>query len=256
MRYPSPIVVVPDLHQDIDFLTRVLQSIDRHAPAQVVFLGDYFDSYEPELEDEDLFREYCKILGNVASSQNGNAVFLWGNHDLPYYLARYRIDPLLPKPPKGTVGMLSQFTWKKAEIIEEELGVEFWRKLEIATTADGFLLSHAGMHRQWLQDASPDATHRQLSRDWNRLMQDFKFHYEQDLFWLVEPIIARGGSSPVGGPLWLDWPREFQDIPGLPQIVGHSRGARMRQKGESFCIDCCQTGYAVLQNGKIEMQHE
>ena len=33
---------------------------------------------------------------------------------------------------------------------------------------------------------------------------------------------SRGGYDRVGGPLWLDWSREFRPIAGLNQIVGHT----------------------------------
>jgi hypothetical protein len=33
---------------------------------------------------------------------------------------------------------------------------------------------------------------------------------------------SRGGYDRVGGPLWLDWSREFRPVAGLNQIVGHT----------------------------------
>ena len=35
---------------------------------------------------------------------------------------------------------------------------------------------------------------------------------------------ARHGDAPVGGLTWLDWAEEFAPIPGIHQIVGHSKG--------------------------------
>lgn len=31
---------------------------------------------------------------------------------------------------------------------------------------------------------------------------------------------------------------EFEAIPGLTQVFGHTRGNGIRQEGENFCIDC------------------
>jgi len=52
---------------------------------------------------------------------------------------------------------------------------------------------------------------------------------------------CRGGTASQGGPLWLDWNEEFEAIRELPQIVGHTRSISLRQRENSFCIDCSQT---------------
>lgn len=53
---------------------------------------------------------------------------------------------------------------------------------------------------------------------------------------------ARGGDCPVGGLTWLDWNREFVPIPGLNQIVGHTRRDgevrhRSTPESDNWCID-------------------
>ena len=70
---------------------------------------------------------------------------------------------------------------------------------------------------------------------------------------------ARNGSSPYGGPLWLDWNHEFEGFPneeGLwsPQIVGHTQGVGVRMKKGSINLDC-GLKYCALVNyqGGIEI---
>ncbi len=58
---------------------------------------------------------------------------------------------------------------------------------------------------------------------------------------------------PFGGPLWLDWNREFEDALEVSQIVGHTRCVKQTQKGRSFCIDLAQAAYAVVENGEVQL---
>ena len=47
--------------------------------------------------------------------------------------------------------------------------------------------------------------------------------------------------------LWCDWNEEFVDDLPFPQIVGHTADAKPRRKGRSWCLDCGQTHYGVLE---------
>jgi hypothetical protein len=62
---------------------------------------------------------------------------------------------------------------------------------------------------------------------------------EPHWFWSVG--MARGGFTPVGGLLWCDWSREFQPVPGLNQVMGHTPARTFRtirgMTSENWCID-------------------
>jgi hypothetical protein len=121
-----------------------------------------------------------------------------------------------------------------------------WR---LAATAHGYLLSHAGVARRyWPWSAAPDAAGQaraflsQADEAWERWL----LKNEEGPLFEVGP--GRGGrDAPVGGPLWLDWDKEFVDDLPLPQVVGHTRGRDARRKDRSWCIDAAQGCVALIE---------
>ena len=98
--------------------------------------------------------------------------------------------------------------------------------------AEGFLLSHAGVSQRLLD-------HHDITLD---------DYLEEGLFNQIGRV--RGGSAHVGGLYWCDWRDEFQPIDDVPQIVGHTRGDHIREKGGSYCIDVLEDG--AVQFGCID----
>ena len=201
--------VIGDVHGHIDRLDALLCRANAvHQDTQIVFLGDlgHFGK-DTSAGDTD-----CYML-----ARNLNAIILWGNHD------RAVVDPdnhsfrgyQHPGP--------SLQNW-----MEEQCD------MRIAHAADGFLLTHAGLHPAWAYDN----TMRSLSAEgWVGYLTNAPFD---------DPIIvniskSRGGYDHQGGILWRD-SREAL-YPGVKQIFGHTKGM-VRQyptnspDGElSYCID-------------------
>ena len=94
--------------------------------------------------------------------------------------------------------------------------------LEDYIWAEGFLLSHAGVSNRLLK-------YMDIS------LEDY---LAEENFYQIGRY--RGGRDPVGGLFWCDWNQEFEEVPGIPQIVGHTRGHEIRQKGNSYCVDCLE----------------
>lgn len=237
-------LVVPDVHQDLGFLERVVVRAVKEG-AVLVFLGDFVDGVNPQWRTPAALRAVAEALPELAESHEPGCVFLAGNHDVQaLQVARHRaalliagdeeqvakLDAALPGAP-GYGSLLG--AWSQA----------FLREWRLAEVAHGFLLSHAGVARRfWPWAASPEkagqaeAFLRETDAAWARwLLKD-----EEGPLFDVGP--GRGGRvAPVGGPLWLDWDSEFVDDLPLPQVVGHTRGREARRKDRSWCIDATQT---------------
>jgi hypothetical protein len=237
-------LVVPDVHQDLGFLERVVVRAVKEG-AGLVFLGDYVDGANPEWRAPAALRAVAEALPELAESHGPGCVFLAGNHDVQaLQVARHRaalliagdeeqvarLDAALPQA-ASYAGLLG--AWSQAFLQE-------WRMAEVV---HGFLLSHAGVARRfWPWGASPEragqteAFLRETDAAWARwLLKD-----EEGPLFDVGP--GRGGRvAPVGGPLWLDWDSEFVDDLPLPQVVGHTRAREARRKDRSWCIDAGQT---------------
>ena len=81
--------------------------------------------------------------------------------------------------------------------------------------------------------------------------------YHQPFHWIGNIGKSRNGPFDIGSPIWLDWDNEFKDDLNFPQIVGHTTSKRnLRNKGNSWCLDCLQTYYGVIENNKLIVKDE
>jgi len=244
-----PVLLVPDVHQDLRFLENAIALAQKEAAA-LCFLGDFVDGLNARWHTAAALKAIASQLAEVAQTHPHGCVILAGNHDVSALtLARLRARLLL----EGNTSKLTQLdsTLPAATAYTELLRLwptSFLKTWQIATIAHGFLLSHAGVSRRyWPWSAAPD-TERQTtiflkaSEDsWQNWLRDGT----EDLFFAVGP--ARGGrNAPVGGPLWLDWDAEFVDDLPLPQAVGHTRAKDVRHKDRSWCLDATQTHVGLL----------
>jgi len=120
--------------------------------------------------------------------------------------------------------------------------------LELCCVANGYILSHAGFHYKHFTPmiSEIENVHR-LYQQWENDKNSF---YHKAWHWIWDVGSARGGVHDVGSPVWLDWNDEFTDIPGFPQIVGHTNDDVPRQTGNSYCIDAYRSTYCILTPGK------
>ncbi|AKC83558.1 hypothetical protein IMCC26134_13650 [Verrucomicrobia bacterium IMCC26134] len=244
-----PVLVVPDVHQDLVFLQRAVALAEQEG-AGLAFLGDYVDSINPRWRNAQALEDIAKALPQLAQSHRHGCLFLAGNHDVmalktAHSRARQLIsghDDLIASLQAGL-----QPENNYSALIGAWPG-QFLHTWQIAAVCHGFILSHAGVARRfWPWAAAPDhigqtkAFIESSSRAWICWLEEGT---DNPLF-AVGP--ARGGKlSPIGGPLWMDWDAEFVDDLELPQIVGHTRGHEPRRKNRSWCIDASQSCVGLL----------
>jgi Calcineurin-like phosphoesterase len=244
-----PVLVVPDVHQDLGFLERAV-ALARQEGASLVFLGDYVDTIDPRWCGESALRAVAKALPEIAETHPHGCLFLAGNHDvMALQIAYSRARQLLSGDPArlAPVRDARQPDANYAALLGAwpQTFLKTWR---LAAVCHGFMLSHAGVARRfWLWDADTDTAGQtsafvaQSTRAWLDWLEQ---GVESPLF-AVGP--ARGGQlSPLGGPLWLDWDDEFVDDLALPQLVGHTRGREPRRKHRSWCLDASQSCAGLL----------
>jgi predicted phosphodiesterase len=233
-------LVIPDVHQDIDWVRRVL----KREPAcdLVVFLGDYFDSYQPPRLGADV-AETCAFMEAQRRALGRRVVFVLGNHDIQYLEAKPACDAhRTPRHLNYQCGAAYNHTTAKQ--VAKGLSLEFWHGARLFVSVNGWLLSHAGVAlRHWPQCATPAASIAALDEAALKALRFMKEGSNP----LLRAGLVRGGDAPVGGITWQDWDAEFSDDLPCPQIVGHTACAHLaRQKGRSWCIDGRQTTYGVL----------
>lgn len=246
----SRFLVIPDIHQDISFLSRILDREDLSRYEQVILLGDYFDARTAAFGGEQGTRMTAQLLQELVRAYPRKVRLCWGNHDIIYCrLREYVLRVGAAGIERDAQDPEMKETFERALWINEVWPGEMWFRLELAVRHEDLLLSHAGIHPQfWPQADSPGAALQELLTEWEGVIGNL---FENEEHPLLEAGPARGGQQPVGGPLWLDWDDEFVDEIPYWQIVGHSAGLEPRQKGRSWCIDCGQQAYGVVEDGEL-----
>ena len=246
------ILVIPDLHENLEFLKYIFAVEKTEDFDHIVMLGDYFDPHgDVETSDSKLQRVAGTLMG-LKELHGDRLHLICGNHDLPYYALRPACG--------GRQGQVNPFIsqWlrctslARAEIINELWDEDFWRSMEGAVLLDGWLFSHAGVHPNWWSKRRRSSQTRiaAFQAQWATAFDNIFEESENPIF---SAGLARGGVALYGGPLWLDWNREFDDELEVPQIVGHTCFAKQAQKGRSYCIDMGQTAYAIVENGEVQL---
>ena len=208
-------IIIPDLHNRVDWIEPFLSSISYD---RVVLLGDYFDDFGDTAKDIKKSANWLK-----QSLKHEERIHLFGTHDLWY---RYPYNPFL---------IASGNSGKKSEIISKILYEDDWNLLHFFYIEQTFLLTHAGLHPSFVKNDNPLFS--------LGLLIDEAISEIRNGF--IDPILnaglARGGNQPFGGITWLDWHDEFEIIPNLNQIVGHTQQKIPTEKStinsKNYCID-------------------
>jgi len=122
-------------------------------------------------------------------------------------------------------------------VFDRKKDIETLFKSHILITPE-FLVSHAGLTDQlWRKEhLTFENLEQRLIEGWSKTSS------------FVHQIGSyRGGFSSVGGLFWCDWNAEFEPIEGLTQVFGHTAGRGIRQRVNSFCIDCLDHEHSFLE---------
>ena len=222
--------------------------ISQENPDRVIFIGDYFDSFEisgvEQIQNFKEIIEYKKTSGK-------EVITLVGNHDHHYY-------PEVGYT--GTSGYQSRIAPSITQVINENR-----QHLQMAYSFDEFLFTHAGV--------SPTFMDGEFGEEgW---VEDNVVELLNDLFKYKPKSFDFNGTDPYGDntyqtPIWIR-PRSLMAVnkkhnKGLKkkyiQIVGHTQvkkldliGAQKAADGRYYLIDCQEsTGeYLVIQDGELSV---
>lgn len=207
------IIFIGDLHGKHEIVDKVMDK-----DGFKIFLGDFMDSYDRSVKDHELTIQ--KVLTAVKSREAASVI---GNHEMSYLFPdRHRCsgwDPI-------------------REVMFKPYHIEIFKYCEPFIKLPGnFVVSHAGFNKHSIKGLSLD--------DDDGEVDSWAFDMESEANWIGW---ARGGRNPKGGIYWMDWNSEFQPIPGINQIVGHTRGKGIRiqctenQDSYNYCVDCLDYG--------------
>ncbi len=234
------VLIIPDIHERFAVAESI---IDLEKPDLTIFLGDYFDSYFDVLE-EALYRTDQTAAWLKNSLEQKNRIHLIGNHDMNY----------MTDNPQLQHGGYARF---RHDIIKK-YNID-WKKLKL----------YHWLNKKWL------CTHAGLSYDFYTMIteastvSDIMEFSEQDLENINDPYYkfkffnvgkTRGGTEKCGGILWCDYDKEFEPIPELNQIFGHTPldepdyMINPEIDAEWICLDTHLKHYALYQDNKMKIK--
>lgn len=223
------LLVIPDIHNHIETAEA---KIAKHPGLPVLFLGDYFDSFDDNANDAEKTAHWLK-----KSLATPGRTHLFGNHDLSYWHLAYRC---------------SGYDYLKDGAIARVMKPPDWQKLRVMQRIDGVLYSHAGFSKRWTR--SYGTKFEELDKMLHRYI--FSPNPKNEAHPLLEAGISSGGIQSTGGVTWARWRNDFIPIPEQPQVMGHTPQIVPNQHENAWCLDS-RTGqyYAVVSDGKVELQH-
>jgi hypothetical protein len=156
---------------------------------------------------------------------------LWGNHDRAVISDYHAFGGYVPP---------SYEMYDIMDRLHEE------GKIALAAEAHGFLLTHAGLHKQFKHNKVPDewkqdpAAFAAAINAWDLELDPEPTPENVALMATRDAIsVYRGGRATAGGILWRDASESLHD--GYRQIFGHTAKDKVRKyhtaKGQSYCID-------------------
>ena len=198
-------VVIPDIHN----FTGLADFALKNEPAdEYVFLGDIFDNYKDNPQAAEKTAVWLKAI-----LERSDCFVLFGNHDVPY------------RWPNNRYISCPGFTLEKCRVINSVISPRLWEKFRWFYKTQGWFMSHAGLHEKIFlypgHGFSEPYLNEVITDGEQRLHEGHEAEHCRSGF--------RTGVMRVGGLTWADW-GEFEPIPGVNQIVGHTHYGRVRMK--------------------------
>lgn len=226
-------VVIGDIHSDLESLLALLRHVGavdasgaRTPGFFLVCVGDLLHLGHDSRADDRAVAEYCRGLFDV---------LLCGNHEL---LLAYGLEA-------GRFAACHHSTFPETQHI-----LRGWARrgqLQPACAVDDWLVTHAGVHPEWMRTLPAGKTAAQLARIINRRWASrLSSKVTDPLFDSVGPL--RGGARAPGGLFWCDHREHLTCAPGadpVPQIYGHTPQADGPQHDPDRRLWCVDVGAAL-----------
>lgn len=188
------ILVIGDVHGR-NFWEDIIQKEKDYD--KVIFIGDYFDSHEPNNKGPQQISNFKKII-QFKSQNTDKVILLIGNHDYHY----------LPGIEEYYSGYQAYISFDIQKVLKENLNL-----LQICHIENNFLFSHAGFTKTWLNNSGLDLNTVNLQFYKNYKMFGFNPGNYYDPY----------GDEICQGPLWVRPTSLRKDmVDKYTQVIGHT----------------------------------
>jgi predicted phosphodiesterase len=174
-----------------------------------LFMGDYVDSRDAGISDEDIFKNLLAII-KIKKLLGEHVVLLLGNHDLQYiYYPAYPCSGFRP----ASQPLLTRLFQENDHLFQ------------VAYQYKNYLYTHAGVSNKWFAAHKKTLKKLGLASDLHNIgdvLNQVNQSKKRDILHEVSDL--RGGWHAAGGITWADKQETMpHPLPGFHQVVGHSR---------------------------------
>lgn len=251
------LLVIPDVHQNIDWVKSIFEREPVDDFDKIIFLGDYTDSHKKNgiasMENTMLyFDELCDKYGD-------KIVLLIGNHDAAYIMNSMSTPSGSYTPRRNQIysWYCSGYNNSKATDFHKvckmyparEGKQSLMDKFRFHFEVDGILFTHAGLTKSMAGEFGGIENTLKFMNSFSDISEIF---YANPVIHLYSAVgYARGGHYSHGGIIWEDM-FSFVPTPGIIQVFGHTahdNSASIFFEGKdmaALCIDGGQQVYAVI----------
>jgi len=215
--------VIGDIHGRDSWKDLVEKNKDCH----IIFLGDYCDPYDYDIDDSDALINLNSII-NYKTSNPDNVTLIKGNHDVQY----------LYYPSYGSRER------DKNEKLKETIKLFQKNKdlFQFAYQKDNHLFVHAGVSVHWFDEFQRLLDVFGLEKDKSNLAEVLNKMGDDEIGRETLMMVSswRGGKCEIGGPLWTDIRELEEPLENIHQYTGHNIVQNIWTKGDktssiTFC---------------------
>ena len=232
-------VIIGDIHGK-DVWKKIINFEDADS---VVFLGDYFDSFDISFEKQ--MQNFADIT-EYQKSSNKEVVLLVGNHD--YHYLEYIRDT-------STSGFNPVYKPQISELLKKA-------DLKMACSLQNFLFTHAGVSHIFLSKHYPNYDIEKVASSLNEL-----FHHKPNVFGFNSQGIDPYGDDVFQSPIWIRPASLMKSNKNTPlkenyiQVFGHTQQSKVDRTGnytggKYYCLDTLETSgeYMILESNFISFR--
>ena len=239
-------VIIGDIHGRDAWKQIINQEQDAD---RFIFVGDYFDSFDiPGLTQCQNFQDIIEFK----TTTDKEVILLIGNHDYHYF------------PEIGENGC-SGYQVRMAPTIQHIIDINR-DHLQLAYQFDDFLVTHAGVSSEWLNDSIVMWDVPNLAMYLNDLFkyQPLKIGY-RSYKQIGDQVYGTGGygDETFQGPIWIR-PKSLMKAnydtlrTKIRQVVGHTGQRQIDIKGGStggryYFIDTMPKQYLIVKDGDVSL---
>lgn len=208
---------------------------DTHSFDQLVFIGDYFDSFDITATEQ--ISNFLDIVAYKRANPD-SVILLFGNHDFHYL-------PVAREANETFSGFQDRLAFQIGHLIQENLDI-----MQMCYKWKNYLFTHAGVTHSWLNNAG------YKEGEVDVFINDlFKYKPAQFFFNGWDPY----GDNVTQSPVWVR-PRSLKknafNYETIKQVVGHTRVEKLEiVKERYFFIDTMDSSreYLIIEDGKVSV---